>query len=117
MYINLDDRESNIFLTLNVLTVNVQMLHKRDTAAMAQLVRALAPHTEGWVFESQPRPDLRRKNSASGRDVKMFGLNCLSDSGEESNVKILQTDGRSNRQIWATRRAFIGFACSLCNVV
>ena len=39
---NLDDRESNMFLTVDVLTVNVQMLHKRDTAAKAQLGRALA---------------------------------------------------------------------------
>ena len=28
------------------------------TAAMAQWVRALTPHTEGWVFESQPRQTL-----------------------------------------------------------
>ena len=37
-------------------------LRKQKAAAVAQWVRAFAPQTEDWVFESKPRQTLSRLN-------------------------------------------------------
>ena len=50
------------------------IVHSSLTAAVAQLVRALVPQAEGWVFESQPRQTLFVKTGSDRSTAKRSAI-------------------------------------------
>ena len=54
------------------------------TATVAQWVRALAPHAEGWVFESLAATDLSRKKQVM--KALMLGNRCECHESSEMTI-------------------------------